>query len=643
MSMNRLAVLLPITSKGKESDHESDAGWIKRIAIDLSFGHEPAIEIFIIIGVDETDLIMYRHLPELKDSLRELYPRIRIVEETFLESDLERLPKGPICWMWSQLACVAVKLKADAFVLLGDDTVLSPPSWPAMVLKRFNSDPSLLCLLLNDRTDPGYPSFPVIKSTLLFHGDKHGDKLLPDIFVNQGGDPFLAELCRRLGGLGVCQEISVHNKVGGIQLPDDAHYVPPRYPRAYPPPGQVLEALRQWTERAQRNGVGRRSLTVDVLVPSYRANTVVLEGILAACDLPHGSGVDVRFGIVIDDPNCPELVRSQLLCLQKKWLGRLRLRFNAVNLGASGTRNKCLEECQAECVIFLDDDVAPTPGLVRAYAAAFEKHPVERGFAGPTLLPRPPTLAACGLHLSDVSFFWDAPLTMSRVPWSVTANVAFRNTTERFDLRFPKTGGGEDIDFCLRASPGGLLSVPEAIAHHPLWNNGKPCFLRFAAWSYGDGGLIGIYGRQFGYRAAANAVEMMLLVLLIQLVALPLSLAPVPVLICTPSLWSHVSIFVAEVCMDLVTNFGPERRAKHPTPSIAMLIMASIYSTLLRFISEAGRIWGHFSRGEPHLLFSRFDWFCGMIPSIKRDEIIKSFWRMAGYLLAIAVCHALAV
>ena len=49
----------------------------------------------------------------------------------------------------------------------------------------------------------------------------------------------------------------------------------------------------------------------------------------------------------------------------------------------------------------------------------------------------------------------------SQVPWAVTANVAFKNSGAVFDCRFPKTGGGEDIDFCLRASPGGLVAVPE--------------------------------------------------------------------------------------------------------------------------------------------------------------------------------------
>ena len=43
----------------------------------------------------------------------------------------------------------------------------------------------------------------------------------------------------------------------------------------------------------------------------------------------------------------------------------------------------------------------------------------------------------------------------------MTANLAIKNTTARFDARFPKTGGGEDIDFCLRACPNGMLSVPQ--------------------------------------------------------------------------------------------------------------------------------------------------------------------------------------
>lgn len=38
----------------------------------------------------------------------------------------------------------------------------------------------------------------------------------------------------------------------------------------------------------------------------------------------------------------------------------------------------------------------------------------------------------------------------------------------RFQDCYPKSGGGEDVDFCLRL-PGHLVSVPRAVAHHPLW------------------------------------------------------------------------------------------------------------------------------------------------------------------------------
>ena len=59
---------------------------------------------------------------------------------------------------------------------------MTPRGWPSLVLDRFSSDPSLMCLLLRDHADPGYPSFPVLRSE---HLAVFG-RLLPQIFVNQG-------------------------------------------------------------------------------------------------------------------------------------------------------------------------------------------------------------------------------------------------------------------------------------------------------------------------------------------------------------------------------------------------------------------------------------------------------------------------
>jgi hypothetical protein len=62
-----------------------------------------------------------------------------------------------------------------------------------------------------------------------------------------------------------------------------------------------------------------------------------------------------------------------------------------------------------------DDDVQPCPGWLAAYVAAFKAHPTAPAFAGPTyLLRRPAALLPCAVHLSDVSFFWEAPAGWNR-------------------------------------------------------------------------------------------------------------------------------------------------------------------------------------------------------------------------------------
>ena len=77
--------------------------------------------------------------------------------------------------------------------------------------------------------------------------------------------------------------------------------------------------------------------------------------------------------------------------------------------------------------------------------------------------------------MSDITYFWDIALKMETAPGSdrdvpannFVANVLVRNTPLQFDEDFIKTGGGEDIDFCLRLPKWPLQSVPKASATHP--------------------------------------------------------------------------------------------------------------------------------------------------------------------------------
>lgn len=86
-------------------------------------------------------------------------------------------------------------------------------------------------------------------------------------------------------------------------------------------------------------------------------------------------GADVHLVVVVDNPAVTPEVKRWLSDLRQQLQYSMRLRYHAVNQGASVTRNRCLDESLAECVIFWDDDVMPAPGCIAAYVAAFKQSP----------------------------------------------------------------------------------------------------------------------------------------------------------------------------------------------------------------------------------------------------------------------------
>ena len=185
---------------------------------------------------------------------------------------------APICCIWGELAHSALqKHQANHVVLLGDDTEVSPIHWVQKVsglsykpshmphlasilathscllinyrplsltcaclllwvvhvhccpfpkhnmLKlrlacraaKLQADPSVKCLVLKDEADPGFPSFLVLATSHLSIFD---GKLLPPVFLNQGGDPFLLELYRCIGAVDSLASVTVQNKQGLVSL-----------------------------------------------------------------------------------------------------------------------------------------------------------------------------------------------------------------------------------------------------------------------------------------------------------------------------------------------------------------------------------------------------------------------------------------
>jgi hypothetical protein len=198
----------------------------------------------------------------------------------------------------------------------------------------------------------------------------------------------------------------------------------------------------------------------------------------------------------------------------------------------------------------------------------------------------------------------------------------------------------------------------QAAVHHPLWNNGHRCYSRFFGWAYGDGALIPMYP-QLTYLSWPYSAEVCWLLLLLAAAAhaihvllqlLTAGLAVFGKLVLLNSVgsklligydsWMPQAISIAFVCaalgfktvdvlLDVLRAFHPIRRAKHPTASHFLRIAAAAEASLVKSWSETGRLWGHLQRGElsVSMLFSRFDWFCGLSPAVVAAEQQRAGWR----------------
>ncbi len=168
---------------------------------------------------------------------------------------------------------------------------------------------------------------------------------------------------------------------GGPELCSAAN-TPPLYKRAQLPHSVFKRQLAAWQGHLQQQALPHASphLTLDVVIPSYRANPVLLEKLLT-CSVTEPA-VSVRFLLQIDEPKLPTTASSYVSQKQEQLLHMLRVRHNNCSIGAGKTRNALLEASAAQYVVFFDDDVEPSVGCLDAYVQAARQHPEAAGFAG---------------------------------------------------------------------------------------------------------------------------------------------------------------------------------------------------------------------------------------------------------------------
>ncbi|KAF9261235.1 glycosyltransferase family 2 protein [Marasmius fiardii PR-910] len=611
----KFAVLLPITSRNTDSP-ETCLSQLRTFAASLSsttwrdthsLGETTQFHVKVYLAIDNDDYFL------LDGKAEEVLRLEGIVDVTRLVCDY---PKGEVCSLWRHCARKAWEEGCEYMALFGDDVELLDEGWLRAIHSTFNEiskrtggPHGVGCVAFTDVSFPGMPTFPVIHRT---HMDIFDGEVVPREFVNQDGDPFLFQLYRRFGSSVMLPSFRLRNSIGGSE---DARYTKHRLVGWT---FDILDAAAARVESwpAKDGHRAERKLTLDVIVPSFRVQLDTLSPIL---ELKASDTCQVMFIIIIDDPRA-----SSIAELEHKYGHRadVRIRVNSRNLGASASRNRGMDESAAEYVFFLDDDVVPDRNILFEAEKVIRANPNAAGFVGTTRFPPADTIFKTAVHLAAVTYFWDIASKHpdnDDLPWGVTANLIARRNKDgvKYDLRFPKTGGGEDIDFCLRkrdlfveTGKKGFKAAPGVVATHPWWYDGQRTYWRFYMWAKGDGALVSMFPELCYIDSFPNSAQLFLYTGLF------------PVLGVITANWSlfvtglvtFTSVFIANLCHDVYRHLLRDKTVDSRSTIGALAWMIAVAeSSLIRMVSEAGRLVGQMERGEWGRIFSnqRFDWFTG--------------------------------
>ncbi|KAJ7672738.1 NAD-dependent epimerase/dehydratase [Mycena rosella] len=621
------AILLPVTSRGSASESDclsnlqSFVASLARTTAEDVFSNNAPFRLRVYVAIDRDDIFL---LPT--SGFNKVEAILRQNGITDISTSVCSFPRGHVCSLWRHLAFKAWEEECSYFVLMGDDVVLEDEGWMSSFHAAFARMAASQgvplgfgCIAFTDRTFPGMPTFPVVHRT---HLDIFSGTVVPEAFVNQDGDPFLFQLYRRWGSSTMI-EARLSNRIGGS---NDARY----------------EKIRSanWTFQILQDGISvvegwlrkegssvEQKLTLDIIVPCYRVQLNFLGPILGLESSPTCS---VSTIIIVDNPDSPNIAE-----LEKEYARRpdVRIRVNSRNMGASFSRNRGLAEATAKWVLFLDDDVMVDPDLLFEAENAIRAHPEAAGFVGHSWFPPADTIFTAAIHLSGMTWFWNVAqkIDSSDLPWGVTANLIARrdlNDGVKFDLSFPKTGGGEDIDFCrkkrdasIAAGNRGFFPAPQVRVTHPWWSGGKRSYWRFYMWGQGDGGLIRMYP-ELTYRDFPNSAELLACAIL-SFVAAVFRGSPG---LSIRSLKYVFGIILANIVHDCYRHLYRDsaRTLEFKTKlTRTQWISAVAESALLRMASEGGRTVGVLKRGEVRVLGKRFDWFAGTMDSAVKEERIR--------------------
>jgi GT2 family glycosyltransferase len=562
----RFMALLPVKPSKDVSSYACIASYVN------DFGHEN-----VIVGLNEDDELGMKECRRFRVTVARAK-----VSDPFL-----------ICALWMCMAETAHKKGADIVALFGDDVKLHNIASLIREIKKLRAD-GYKCIAIKESNHPSWPTFQALDARSFVTNMRD---LFYTFFVNQDADPFVFEYYRRLGQATWTRAIHVTNIHGGVRGGLNT-CKPPRYKPIHVEWKQLLPSLTVNTV-----------LTIDILVPMHRVNIVFIKKLL---HLNSDHTFDHRICVCIDNFLYDD-TRRKLVELESQHPEILRIRVNATNIGASETRNRLFSESHSDYCIFLDDDVLPHPDLLLEYARAFRKHPCAAGFVGLSEHPRDERFWTDGIHANSL-YFWHIATNQpdGPVPWGVTANLAVRwNDRVKFDPRFPKSGGGEDVDFCLRID-GYFMPVPKAIIVHPWRNSAWQMYRRMFQWAVGDSMLNEKYGSRMTFRTLPSLPELLIFWVVIS-----------PGTIWIPVMAETMTYYFTEFALHPMIH-GQRSHPMFANMFIGRQIIVLFFGCIARNASFMGQAYGHLSRRAPAHLTTRFDWFFGENPKFRWFEQIRA-------------------
>jgi glycosyltransferase involved in cell wall biosynthesis len=644
---------------GEERKAEQTAASVERLFNQIE--EDRLCRYVVVLGIDE-DEAGSRGAEQLVARIQSRNGSQMLSFHSIINPSTDSDKPFPICSVWDEMAKAAWKNGADWVVLLGDDVELQCSHHYRAIYRafldiqeRFNVPFGFGCPWWNDTSFPRFPSFPCVGKVHFEIFDGLIPKNRKGIFINQDLDPYLHRLYRKFGAAPCVVEAKLVNTAGG---PIGANQGP-RYRRI---------AAKDWKDHVSddtkpiREYLGSRAkemILLDVVVPSYRIRLDYLKEI---CSLKVPKDIQTLFIIIIDNPdalrrqtaamsnqNAETMTLAQGERILEDHLSQfgnhIRVRCNETNVGASASRNRGLDESDAEFILNLDDDLIPNPNLLEQYGHKLSTPEQEDivGLIGLVRFPRSPALplSQAAVLMSYLTFMFEIAernqgMYKENPAWGVTANILFRRTKVRFDLAYAKTGGGEDVDFSLRVAAeasrqGGsakLVAVPEACVVHPFWSESVMELAgHFFNWAIGDGTLLRRFP-EFRYWSFPNFPETLLF-----MSPLVFWLGPFKLIQLIPR------FLIADILVDMSNRDEYRHRCGLLQPLgnkdtkkwersrwfyFAAHVLANGYVVVL----ECGRLWGHLQRPKPwRYICRRFDWHCGRLErapgNFRRREACK--------------------